>query len=190
MKKLRKFIIASLLLLSVFAFVDSQSSKPVLFKIKDIPDVSNTVATDGQILAWVSATGLATWADSTGGAASSAHYLTDQAESGLSAEVVITANGKSLITAANYAAMRGLLDLESGTDFNAYDVDLTTYAGITPSANVQSLLACADYAAMKTALALVIGTNVQAQNSILTELTALTDPAADKFVFWNDTCHN
>lgn len=29
----------------------------------------------------------------------------------------LSANGKSLVTAANYAAMRGLLDLEAGTDF-------------------------------------------------------------------------
>lgn len=32
----------------------------------------------------------------------------------------ITANGQSLITAANYAAMRTLLDLEAGVDFNAF----------------------------------------------------------------------
>jgi len=32
----------------------------------------------------------------------------------------ITANGQSLITAANYAAMKALLDLEVGVDFNAY----------------------------------------------------------------------
>lgn len=48
-----------------------------------------------------------------------------------------TANGKSLITAADYAAMRGLLDLEIGTDVQAYDVDLTTWAGKTaPSGTV------------------------------------------------------
>jgi hypothetical protein len=51
-----------------------------------------------------------------------------------------SANGRSLISAANYAAMRTLLDLEVGVDFNAYDADLTTYAGITPTANAQTLL--------------------------------------------------
>jgi hypothetical protein len=40
-------------------------------------------------------------------------------------ELGITANGQSLITAANYAAMRTLLDLEAGTDFNAFDALLS-----------------------------------------------------------------
>lgn len=35
-----------------------------------------------------------------------------------------SANGVSLVTAANYAAMRGLLDLEIGTDVQAYSADL------------------------------------------------------------------
>jgi hypothetical protein len=39
-------------------------------------------------------------------ASPAAHYLTDQAEGSLSAEVVVSANGKALVTAANYAAMR------------------------------------------------------------------------------------
>jgi hypothetical protein len=48
------------------------------------------------------------------------------------AGVTPSANGQSLVSAANYAAMRGLLDLEAGTDFNAYDYDLGTLAsGIT-----------------------------------------------------------
>jgi len=76
-----------------------------------------------------------------------AKYFTSQAEGGLSAEEVVTANGKSLIQASDYAAMKALLDLEIGTD-------------------------------------------IQAQNAVLAELTALTDPAADRFVFWNDTSNN
>lgn len=38
---------------------------------------------------------------------------------GSTSAVAVSANGESLITAANYAAMRGLLDLEAGTDFLA-----------------------------------------------------------------------
>lgn len=66
-----------------------------------------------------------------------------------------SANGVSLVTAANYAAMRGLLDLEAGTDFYSIsstdsaissaigalssvyqplDSDLTAWAAVNPSA--------------------------------------------------------
>ena len=39
-----------------------------------------------------------------------------------------SANGVSLVTAADYAAMRGLLDLEIGTDVQAYSANYTTAA--------------------------------------------------------------
>ena len=49
------------------------------------------------------------------------------------AGVTPSANGQALVSAANYAAMRGLLDLEAGTDFNAYSAILAGIAGTTPS---------------------------------------------------------
>ena len=152
MRKIKLAILG--LVFSVFlpVLLSAQPVFPVMLRLRDLRDVSKTVATDGQLLAYVSATGLWTPATGSGGAPTDAHYLTDQAESGLSAEVVVTANGKSLITAANYAAMRTLLDLESGTDFNAYDLDLTTYAGITPSANAQTILG-ETFAQMLTSIA-------------------------------------
>jgi hypothetical protein len=71
----------------------------------------------------------------------------------------LSANGKSLVTAADYAAMKALLDLEIGTDVQAYDADLTTWAGLTPSANAQSLVTAANYAAMRALLDLEAGTD-------------------------------
>ncbi len=44
-----------------------------------------------------------------------------------------SANGRSLITAANYAAMRTLLGLVIGTNVQAYDADLAAIAALTPT---------------------------------------------------------
>lgn len=53
----------------------------------------------------------------------------------------ITAYIATLLNDANEAAFKATTNLEIGTDVQAYDADLTTYAGITPTANAQSLLA-------------------------------------------------
>lgn len=78
---------------------------------------------------------------------------------------------------ANKATARTNLGVAIGVNVQAYDADLTTYAGITPSANVQSYLGAADYAAMRTLLGLVIGTNVQAYDADLTTWAGLTPSA-------------
>lgn len=107
-----------------------------------------------------------------------------------------SANGLSLGAAANYAAMRALLDLEAGTDFNAYSANLAglsalgtlgliertgsgTYATHTISANVVTFLGAADYAAMRTQLGLVIGTNVQAYHARLADIAGITYAQGD-----------
>lgn len=46
-----------------------------------------------------------------------------------------SANGLSLIQAANYAAMRALLDLEIGTDIQAQNANLASLAGLPLAAN-------------------------------------------------------
>jgi hypothetical protein len=88
-----------------------------------------------------------------------------------------SANGKSLVEAANYSAMRTLLSLVPGTDVQAYDADLTTWAGLTPSANAQSLVTAASYSAMRTLLGLVVGTDVQAYDADLTTWAGITPSA-------------
>lgn len=66
------------------------------------------------------------------------------------------------------ATGRTSLGLVIGTDVQAYDPDLTTYAGITPSADIQTFLGAGTYSDMRTQLSLVPGTNVQAYNANLT----------------------
>jgi hypothetical protein len=72
------------------------------------------------------------------------------------AGVTPSANGQSLVAAADYAAMRTALTLVPGTDIQAYDADLATYGSITPSANVQTLLGCANNAAMAAQIAAAV----------------------------------
>ena len=78
---------------------------------------------------------------------------------------------------ADFAAARTSLGLAIGTNVQAYDADLTTYGGITPSANVQTLLGSADFAAVRTNLALTVGTNVQAYDADLTTYGGITPSA-------------
>lgn len=77
--------------------------------------------------------------------------------------------------ATTAAGVRTNLSLVSGINVQAYDADLTTYAGITPSANVQTFLGYADFAAMRTGLGLAIGTNVQAYSAYLDPTSSVQD---------------
>lgn len=67
-----------------------------------------------------------------------------------------------------------LLSRDIGSAVQAYDADLTTWAGVTPSANGQSLVSAANYAGMKTLLGLTVGTDVQAYDADLATLAAPT----------------
>lgn len=86
-----------------------------------------------------------------------------------------TVNGHAL--SSNVTVTPTDLGLVIGTNVQAYDADLTTYAGITPSANIQTLLGSADYSAARTNLGLAIGTNVQAYDADLTTYAGITPSA-------------
>ncbi len=61
----------------------------------------------------------------------------------------------------------GVLSVKAiGTDIQAWDADLNTWAGLTPSADLQTMVPHT-FAQMRTDLGLVIGTNVQAYNANL-----------------------
>lgn len=65
-----------------------------------------------------------------------------------------SANGRSLISAATYAAMKALLDLEIGIDVQAYSANLDEYAAVNPTAAGLALLDDADASAQRTTLGL------------------------------------
>jgi hypothetical protein len=89
-----------------------------------------------------------------------------------------SANAQSLVTAANYSAMRTLLSLVPGTDVQAYDSDLTTIAGLTPTTDnfivsVASAWASRTPAQVKTTLSLnnVDNTSDATKNAAVAALT-------------------
>lgn len=89
------------------------------------------------------------------------------------------ADGGDFVTLslADHDTARAALGLAIGTDVQAYDADLTIYAGITPSADVQSLLATANEAAMRTFLDLEAGTDFNAYDADLTTWAGITPSA-------------
>lgn len=72
--------------------------------------------------------------------------------SGTASTTTLSAFGMTLIDDAAATNARTTLGLAIGTNVQAYDADLTTYAGITPSANVQTFLGYANFAAMQAGL--------------------------------------
>jgi len=114
-------------------------------------------------------------------------------------------NAQSLVTAADYAAMRALLDLESGTDFlspsalaAAYqplDADLTSIAALTTTSFGRSLLELADQPALLSAAGAAAASHAHAAGDITSGVLAIargglgvdlsTAPGADRLLFWD-----
>lgn len=64
-------------------------------------------------------------------------------------------NADNTVTLLSDSAQRTALGLAIGTNVQAYDADLATWAGITPSANAQTFISAANNAAMRTALGVI-----------------------------------
>lgn len=89
----------------------------------------------------------------------------------------LSANGASLVTAANYAAMKALLDLEIGTDIQAYDADLTSWAGVTRASGFDTFAGTPSSANLKALLTDETGSGAAVFGTSPTIATpALTDP--------------
>lgn len=94
-----------------------------------------------------------------------------------SGSAILKGNGSggfsSAVAGTDYLAPAAI-----GVTVQAYDADLTTWAGLTPSANAQSLVTAANYAAMRTLLGLVIGTDVLAYDAQLSSLVRQNSQSA------------
>jgi hypothetical protein len=142
---------------SVKAYVDAEVAGATISTLDDVGDVTITSIASGELLewngsAWVNQT-LAELDLLTATAAAAAYQPLD-ADLTTWAGLTPSANAQSLVTAANYAAMRTLLDLEAGTDFYSIagadaafqplDGDLTSIAALSTTAAGRSILTVAD----------------------------------------------
>ena len=92
----------------------------------------------------------------------------------------LTAFAKTILDDADEATFKATVNLEIDTDVQAWDADLDTWAGVTPSANGQSLVSAANYAAMTILLGL--GT---ASSPTFTGLTLGVNAAVDPLLTWD-----
>jgi hypothetical protein len=113
----KHFILTLVLLVFAFGCEDTTKTKggpPVApaYKLTDAEVAEGTSTKYGLITPKIYTDNLSVGS----GAPTDVDYLVGTADGNLSAEEVVSANGLALVKAANYAAMKGLLDLEIGTD--------------------------------------------------------------------------
>lgn len=126
-------------------------------------------------------TGAGTWA-LTDFTAAGRNLVDDASTDAQLTTLGLTANGKSLVTAADYAAMRALLDLEVGTDFlspaaiaAAYqplDGDLTAWAAVNPSSYSTTAQIAAAYQPLDADLTTIAGLTATTDNFIVSVASA------------------
>ena len=201
-KKLLGICVGVALSCSLVLGVIPQIRYPFYVDLGDLRDVAATATdspTDNYVLTYDSATGLWGPEAAAGGgtdvkvgvdAAATAGYFGIDGTDGIfrfTANHFTMADGGNYVTLslADHATARAALGLEIGADVNAYDADLTTYAGITPSANVQSILGAADYAAIAALQEASIETAIDTLAN-LTSVQGQTLTLAGSFVTQNN----
>lgn len=113
----------------------TQASSTFLQAANNLSDVSNGATARGNLGATTIGTSFFT--------------LTDPL-----AVTFVRMNADNTITARTASEMRTDLSLVAGTNVQAFDADLSTYAGITPSANVITMLQSANNAAIRSNIGL------------------------------------